>query len=158
MKQILLDEGGVTDVAEANDANGVMNVLATGSWDVIVFEASLVGPVLQEQLANYRRMSPASSYVVLNSFPLDYATELLMDCGADAVVMEDRIAEDLVSTVQKFRRRETFFQSGHPGRQIAVDDTHGGMSSVSALSSTDLSSRKSLDPPIRPAHSFPPPA
>ena len=112
LRQILLEEGGVSALAEAADATGLMSILQNDLWDLIVMETALGGPALQDQIMHYRVVNPSILIVVLSPYPHAGVTELLMESGADAVVMEERIADDLVSTIRIICRGEHVFSRG----------------------------------------------
>jgi DNA-binding NarL/FixJ family response regulator len=137
LRQILLEEGKAAAVAEAGSADEMKALLKTHQWNVIVIGASLPGPPLQEQLAIFRRIDPSVRCVVLSGYPLSSVTTLLMECGADAVVMEDRIDDDLIATVQGVRRGEYVFCRGLVEDSPRLAAGVGEEPPVSALSSKD---------------------
>jgi DNA-binding NarL/FixJ family response regulator len=112
LRQILLEEGEASALAEAADATGLMSILQNDLWDLIVMETALGGPALQDQITRYRVVNPSIRVVMLSPYPHAGVTELLMESGADAVVMEERIAEDLVATVRSICRRVPVFSRG----------------------------------------------
>ncbi len=137
LRQILLEEGKAAAVAEAGNTDEMIALLKTHQWNVIVLGASFPGPPLQEQLAIFRRIDPSVRCVVLSGYPHDSVTTLLMECGADAVVMEERIDDDLIATVQSVRRGEHVFCRGPVEDRSRLAAGVGEEPPVSALSSKD---------------------
>lgn len=137
LRQILLEEGKAAAVAEAGNADEMTALLKTHQWNVIVLEASFPGPPIQEQLAIFRRIDPSVRCVVLSGYPHASVTSLLMECGADAVVLEERINDDLIATVQSARRGEYIFCRGLVEDRSRLAAGIGEEPPVSALSSKD---------------------
>ena len=143
LRQILCEEGKASAVAEAGNADEMTALLKTHQWNVIVLGASFPGPPLQEQLAIFRSIDPSVRCVVLSGYPHASVTALLMECGADAVVMEENIDDDLIATVQRVRRGEYDFCRGLVEDSSRLAAGVGEAPPVSALSSKDLRHGKS---------------
>jgi two-component system invasion response regulator UvrY len=137
LRQILLEEGMAAAVAEAGSADEMKALLKTHQWNVIVLGASFPGPPLQEQLAVFRHIDPSVRCVVLSGYPQASVTAILMECGADAVVLEDRIDDDLIAAVQSVRRGEYVFCRGLVEDSTRLAAGVGEGPPESALSSKD---------------------
>lgn len=154
LRQILLEEGKAAAVAEAGNADEMKALLKSHQWNVIVLGASFPGPPLQEQLTIFRKIDPSVRCVVLSGYPQASVTALLMESGADAVVIEERIDDDLIATVQGVRRGEYVFCRGLVEDSSRLAAGVGEEPPVSALSSKDHRRSKS---PSGPAGSIPAP-
>jgi DNA-binding NarL/FixJ family response regulator len=104
LKRLLLEEAGVAEAAEASNIEETVEILRRGGWHLIILGSSFGGGAIQEQLAVFRRIEPAIRSVLLSSYPHAGINALLMECGADAVVLEEKIDEDLISVLQSVRR------------------------------------------------------
>ena len=147
LRQILLEEGNAAAVAEAENADEMKALLKTHQWKVIVIGDSFPGPPLQEQLATFRSIDPSVRCVVLSGYPHPAVTAVLMECGADAVVMEERIDDDLIATVQSVRRGEYVFCRGPMEDSSRLAAGVGEEPPASALSSKDHRHAKSRPGP-----------
>lgn len=138
LRRLLVEDGKVAAIAEAGSLEDALTVLKERGWQLVVMGSTFAGPSIREQLAMFRQVEPAIQCVLLSSHPHEGINALLIECGADAVVMEDRIDEDLIPAIQGLRRGECVFRRGiqEDSARLAADPE--GKSPVSALSSTDL--------------------
>jgi two-component system invasion response regulator UvrY len=136
IRQILVDEGMASTVAEVSNFDELIAVLKNRPWDVIILNTSFAGSALQEQLALVRQIQPSIRCIVISSYPRDLFT-LLIGSGANGVVMEENVAEDLVDTVQRVCRGESVFCRGVQEDSVRLTADAGVKPPVSALSSAD---------------------
>jgi DNA-binding NarL/FixJ family response regulator len=137
LRQILLEEGAAEAIKEVASVEELTAALKEGCWNVVVLGTSFADSALKEHLETIRRADPAILRVVLSSYPQAAVSALFMGCGADAVVMEERIDEDLLATLERLRRGEYVACRGLEEDSSRVKAASGEKPSVSALSSAD---------------------
>lgn len=144
LKRLLTEEGNAAAVAEAASLEEMLSFIKSGNWQVIVLGSSLAGPSIRDQLAVIRESDPEIRCVLLSSYPHAGINALLVEYGADAVVMEERIAEDLIPVIQSLRRGECVSRRGNQEDSARMAEGLRGEPPVPALSSTDLGDVKPL--------------
>jgi DNA-binding NarL/FixJ family response regulator len=137
LEHLLLEEADVVEAAKAATVEETVGILRKGGWNVVILGSSFGGRPIQEQLAEFRRIEPALRCVLLSSYPHAGINALLMDCGADAVVLEERIDEDLIPVLQSVRRGEYGTRRGIPEDSARPAAENVGEPQRPALSSTD---------------------
>jgi len=142
IRQILLDEGVAGTIVAAGSCKEMEALLRLCHPQVVVLGDSFPGQSIQEQLAIFRRIDPSVRFIVLSGYPHDSVTDHLEDAGADAVVMEERIIDDLVTATQCVRRGEHFSCRGLVEDSLRWTAGIGDEPPVSALSSKDLTRTK----------------
>ncbi len=138
LRHLLVEDGNVGEIAEAASFEQTLAILKEGGWQVVVLGSSFAGPSIKEQLAMLRQVEPAVRCVLLSSYPHAGINALLMEHGADAVVLEEKIDEDLIPAIQKLRRGECVFRRGIPEDSARLAANPEGTPPESALSSSDL--------------------
>ena len=100
LRQILLGEVHAAYVVEARNADEMETLLKQHHPRVIVLGDSFSGQPIQEQLAIFRNIDPSMRCIVLSGYPHESVSALLLEAGADAVIMEEKIIDDLVPVIK----------------------------------------------------------
>jgi len=151
IRQLLVEEGITGTIREAATVEELTGALGEGHWDIVVLGTSFANTGVRDQLATIRRADPDIRSIVLSNYPHAAVSALLLGCGADAVVLEERIDDDLLSTIEKLRRGEYGSGRGHEEDSTRLKAAVGERPSVSALSSKDRLPNTNL-----PKHTIPP--
>jgi DNA-binding NarL/FixJ family response regulator len=135
--QLLVEEGHAEAVKEAVNNEELVAALKERKWSVVVLGTPFVDSGVKEFLEALRKVDPEIKCVVLSSYPHAAVSALLLNCGADAVVMEEKIDEELLSSINKLRRGEYVDGRGHEEDSLRLGVAVGEKPPRSALSSTD---------------------
>jgi len=135
--QLLVEEGHAEAVKEAVNNEELVAALKERKWSVVVLGTPFVDSGVKEFLEALRKVDPEIKCVVLSSYPHAAVSALLLNCGADAVVMEEKIDEELLSSINKLRRGEYVAGRGHEEDSLRLEVAVGEKPPRSALSSTD---------------------
>jgi DNA-binding NarL/FixJ family response regulator len=100
LRQLLMDEGHAEAVKEAANNEELVAALREKNWNIVVLGTPFVDSGVKEFLEAVRKIDPAIKCVLLSSHPHAAVNALLLNCGADAVVMEEKIDEDLLSSIR----------------------------------------------------------
>jgi DNA-binding NarL/FixJ family response regulator len=137
LRQLLLDEGHADAVKEVATNEEMIAALKEKKWKIVVLGTPFIDSGVKEFLEAIRKIDPEIKCVVLSSYPHAAVSALLLSCGADAVVIEEHIDEDLLSSIRSLRRGEYVVGRGHEEDSLRLGVVAGEKPPRSALSSTD---------------------
>jgi len=69
LKQILLDRYPVANIAEADNAQEVLNLVGEQHWDIVVLDISMPGKSGLEVLKELRKLYPKLPVLILSTHP-----------------------------------------------------------------------------------------
>ena len=98
---ILAEEPEIGEVGEADSTAGLLRLLATGTWDVVVLDISLPDRSGLETLKDVKAMRPDLPVLILSMHPEDQYAPRVLKAGAAGFVSKESAAEELVNAVKK---------------------------------------------------------
>jgi DNA-binding NarL/FixJ family response regulator len=98
LRLLLEQESGLTVVAEAAEADGLLAQVGLTRPDLVLLDWGLSGGAEGEQLSALRRAFPGVAVIVLSAQP--GAEEFALAIGADAFVSKGEPAEELLTAIR----------------------------------------------------------
>ena len=101
LKRILMQDGAIQVVAEAEDGAAALERAHEMDLDVVVLDMSMPGRGGLETLQELKRLWPRLGVLVLSMHPEDqYAVRVLRE-GADGYLSKESAAEELINALRK---------------------------------------------------------
>lgn len=101
LRQLLADEMGQAEVAEAADARAALELAGTKKWDVVVLDINLPGRSGFEVLQELKQRQPRLPVLVLTAYPEDQLALRALEAGAAGYVTKQSANEELVNALKK---------------------------------------------------------
>src|SRR5215470_12943306 len=101
LKQILLDRYPVANIAEADNAQEVLNLVGEQHWDIVVLDISMPGKSGLEVLKELRKLYPKLPVLILSTHPEEQYAIRALKAGAAGYITKEMAPEQLLSAVQK---------------------------------------------------------
>ncbi len=101
LKQILLEEYPFAEVAEASNAEELINLTMSDSWDVVITDLSMPGRSGLDALRQIREAHPKLPVLVLSMHPEDQYAIRVLKAGASGYLNKDTAQDELVQAMRK---------------------------------------------------------
>ncbi len=101
LKQILLDRYPGASVAEADNAQGVLDLVSEQHWDIVVLDISMPGKSGVEVLKELKKLHPRLPVLILTTHPEEQYAIRMLRAGADAYITKETAPEQLLAAIQK---------------------------------------------------------
>jgi len=101
LKQILLEEYPFAEVAEASNAEELINLTMNDGWDVVITDLSMPGRSGLDALRQIREAFPKLPVLVLSMHPEDQYAIRVLKAGASGYLNKDTAQDELVQAMRK---------------------------------------------------------
>jgi len=101
LKQILLEEYPFAEVAEASNAEELINLTMSDGWDVVITDLSMPGRSGLDALRQIREAFPKLPVLVLSMHPEDQYAIRVLKAGASGYLNKDTAQDELVQAMRK---------------------------------------------------------
>ena len=101
LKQILLEEYPFAEVAEASNAEELINLTMSNGWDVVITDLSMPGRSGLDALRQIREAFPKLPVLVLSMHPEDQYAIRVLKAGASGYLNKDTAQDELVQAMRK---------------------------------------------------------
>jgi len=101
LKQILLEEYPFAEVAEASNAEELINLTMSDGWDVVITDLSMPGRSGLDALRQIREAYPKLPVLVLSMHPEDQYAIRVLKAGASGYLNKDTAQDELVQAMRK---------------------------------------------------------
>lgn len=101
LKQILLEEYPFAEVAEASNAEELIKITMSDTWDVVITDLSMPGRSGLDALRQIREAFPKLPVLVLSMHPEDQYAIRVLKAGASGYLNKDTAQEELVQAMRK---------------------------------------------------------
>ena len=101
LRQILLEEYPFAQVAEAANAEELIKMTMTGTWDVVITDLSMPGRSGLDALRQIRDAHPKLPVLVLSMHPEDQYAIRVLKAGASGYLNKDTAQEELIQAMRR---------------------------------------------------------
>lgn len=101
LKQILQEEYPFAEVSEASNAEELIQMTMTGSWDVVITDLSMPGRSGLDALRQIRDAHPKLPVLVLSMHPEDQYAIRVLKAGASGYLNKDTAQDELILAMRR---------------------------------------------------------
>jgi len=101
LKQILLDRYPAAGVAEADNAQEVLNLVCEQHWDILVLDISMPGKSGVEVLKELKKLHPKLPVLILTTHSEEQYAIRVLRAGAAGYITKETAPEQLLTAIQK---------------------------------------------------------
>lgn len=101
LRQILMEEYPFAQVAEAANAEELIKMTMTGTWDVVITDLSMPGRSGLDALRQIRDAHPKLPVLVLSMHPEDQYAIRVLKAGASGYLNKDTAQEELIQAMRR---------------------------------------------------------
>jgi DNA-binding NarL/FixJ family response regulator len=111
LKQIISEEADMTVLAEANNAQDVLDAIAKKKFDVVILDISMPGKSGLEVLKDLKQLKPNLAVLVLSMYPEEQFAMRVLKAGAAGYLTKESAPEELVKAIRKVYAGERYVSS-----------------------------------------------
>jgi len=101
LKQILLEEYPFAEVSEASNAEELIKLVMSDTWDVVITDLSMPGRSGLDALRQIREAFPKLPVLVLSMHPEDQYAIRVLKAGASGYLNKDTAQDELIQAMRK---------------------------------------------------------
>jgi two-component system invasion response regulator UvrY len=101
LKQILMEEPDIEEVAEAKSVADLLESVRGAEWDVVILDITLPDRSGLEALRELKSMRPDMPVLILSMHPEDQYALRVLKAGAAGYINKESAADELVNAVRK---------------------------------------------------------
>jgi DNA-binding NarL/FixJ family response regulator len=101
LKQILLEEYPFAQVSEASNAEELIKLVMSDTWDVVITDLSMPGRSGLDALRQIREAFPKLPVLVLSMHPEDQYAIRVLKAGASGYLNKDTAQDELIQAMRK---------------------------------------------------------
>jgi len=119
IKQILKDEGDITDVAEASNSEELFSQLNSRAWDVIILDITLPGKNGLDVLIELKQKKPDVKVLILTMHPEEEIAIRALKSGAAGYLNKDSVPGELTKAIKRISEGGKYISSSL-GEKLAM--------------------------------------
>ncbi len=100
VRQIILEEFPTTIIEEEADAEGLINKILDGQWDVVVCDLSMPGRSGLDALRQVKQTHPALPVLIMSMHPEDQYALRVLKAGASGYLGKDTVHDELINAIR----------------------------------------------------------
>jgi two-component system invasion response regulator UvrY len=101
VKQIIEASFDQAAIAEAKDAEEMMDKVRNGKWDALILDISLPGRSGLDVLADIKKFNPKLPILTLSAYPEDQLAVRILKAGAAGYLSKESAPEELVTALKR---------------------------------------------------------
>lgn len=108
IKRILAGQPDVTAVAEAENAQQVLDLVRSGNWDIVVLDIKLPGKSGLDVLKELKDERPKLPVLILSMYPEEQFAVRVIRAGASGYLSKASAGDELLNALNKIYRGEKY--------------------------------------------------
>lgn len=124
LRQFIADESDMVIAGEAKNGAEVIEMVRSGSWDVLLLDISMPGQNGVDTLKRLKHLKPDLPVLILSGFSESQYAVNMMRAGASGYLNKEGAANELVTAVRTVVRGKKYVSAVLA--QILADDLHAG--------------------------------
>jgi two-component system invasion response regulator UvrY len=120
LKEILARELSCATFGEAGDAQQVLALIRSETWDLLILDISMPGRSGLDVLGDLKQLQPELPVLVLSTHPEDQYGKRVLRAGASGYMNKESAPEDLVNAIRKVLAGGRYVSAGLAER-LALD-------------------------------------
>ncbi len=120
IREILLEQGGVSEVGEAEDGGEAMRQLRNAPWDLVLLDLNLPGRRGVDVLKEIKQAHPEVAVLIVSSHPEEQYAVRLIRSGAHGYLTKDSAPERLIHAIEVIASGRRYI--GEKVAQLMADD------------------------------------
>jgi two-component system invasion response regulator UvrY len=108
LRLLLLEEYPSAEIAEAGDAESLINKIIHGEWDVVICDISMPGRSGLDALSQIKQIAPKLPVLIMSMYPEDQYALRVLKAGAAGYLGKETIHDDIVKAIQTVQLGKKF--------------------------------------------------
>jgi len=138
IKRILAGQPDVNAVAEAENAQQVLDLVRSGNWDVVVLDIKLPGKSGLDVLKELKEERPKLPVLILSMYPEEQFAVRVIRAGASGYLSKASAGDELLNALNKVYRGEKYISKEVADILADAIDDHGDQPSHTLLSDREF--------------------
>lgn len=105
---LLLEEYPSAEIAEAGDAESLVNKIIQQEWDVVICDISMPGRSGLDALSQIKQIAPKLPVLIMSMYPEDQYALRVLKAGAAGYLGKETIHDDIVKAIQTVQLGKKF--------------------------------------------------
>jgi two-component system, NarL family, invasion response regulator UvrY len=108
LRLLLLEEYPSAEIAEAGDAESLVNKIIQQEWDVVICDISMPGRSGLDALSQIKQIAPKLPVLIMSMYPEDQYALRVLKAGAAGYLGKETIHDDIVKAIQTVQLGKKF--------------------------------------------------
>lgn len=108
LRLLLLEEYPSAEIAEAGDAESLVNKIIQQDWDVVICDISMPGRSGLDALSQIKQIAPKLPVLIMSMYPEDQYALRVLKAGAAGYLGKETIHDDIVKAIQTVQLGKKF--------------------------------------------------
>ena len=108
LRLLLLEEYPSAEIAEAGDAETLVNKIIQQEWDVVICDISMPGRSGLDALSQIKQIAPKLPVLIMSMYPEDQYALRVLKAGAAGYLGKETIHDDIVKAIQTVQLGKKF--------------------------------------------------
>jgi two-component system, NarL family, invasion response regulator UvrY len=112
LKQLLLEQYPTANIGEAADAETLITMVVSDTWDVVICDINMPGRSGLDALSQIKQISPRLPVLIMSMYPEDQYALRVIRAGASGYLGKETIHDDIIRAIESVRLGKKFITPG----------------------------------------------